>query len=60
MTVVLGLGFFIRPNVVFVGLMMDSEARSFIEPLQVAPGFKRGKGVKTPGDSSIIGHQPIQ
>ena len=28
--------FFIRPNVVFVGFMMDSETRSFTEPLQVA------------------------
>ena len=72
----LGESFFIRPNVVFVGFMVDSEARYFIEPLQVStsglkgtelngepggrmgkggsPGFNRGKGVKTWGDSSII------
>ena len=68
---------------VFVGFMVDGEARSFIEPLQAptsgfkgtelngeqggrmgegdSPGCKRGKGVKTTGDSSIIvGHQPPQ
>ena len=26
--------FFIRPNVVFVGFIIDGEARSFIEPLE--------------------------
>ena len=38
MVVCFGLGesIFIRPNVVFVGFMVDSEARSFIEPLQAA------------------------
>ena len=77
-----GKSFFIRPNVVFVGFMVDGVSRSFIEPLQAltsglkgmelngepggkmgkgdSPSFKRGKGVKTAGDSSItVGHQPL-
>ena len=41
--------FFMRPNVVFVGFMMDGEARSFIVPL------------KTPTSSSMVnqGAEPV-